>query len=232
MDTAQCASCAASDKSLSFCSRCKVTKYRNVTCQTAHWITHKKSCKTLTRRLQPGANVNGEPKSTKAELEHGKRIRAILEGFKFRGLSFGEGMDEKAAHYKLYIDCLHMRQEDVYNFTGKPMPGTIYTGLASSVLALGAMLGIATTGNRLPSWWTDGAACECIRFSELNPEHSLEKRVSAKDLEAIWDDKEMPMKLRVMARDIYGGVPFADDKDMMAKMGKTSTVIKARQSTA
>ncbi|OQO08807.1 hypothetical protein B0A48_05697 [Cryoendolithus antarcticus] len=100
--------------------------------------------------------------------------------------------------YRLLVDCLRMRQEDVRHFKGEGMKGSIYGGEKTLTIAFGHFLGKAEeVKGLLPPWWTTTNVFQC-------------------QIQETWEDSYMPMKLRMLAQRGYGWVPFPDDGSILA----------------
>lgn len=130
---ASCKKTAAAAKvdSLKRCAKCKMTHYCSRDCQTADWKLHKKIY-----------GKNESPAFSGAILEHGSsysspRLKDLDNHVPnpFTRLDQGKYLDDRPEEdvYKLLVDSFHMRQADDINLKGKTTPGTICTGVASSI---------------------------------------------------------------------------------------------------
>jgi splicing suppressor protein 51 len=120
--------------------------------------------------------------------------------------------------FKLLIDCLRLRQEDVYKFEGDTMNGTIYNEERSSKRAFRAFLRKASrVEGLLPPWWSDEKQAECIRYGMTSSEFSLECAQEKSDIQETWGDTQMPMKLRMIGERVYGNTPGGSNS--MGMMG-------------
>nr|OQO24017.1 hypothetical protein B0A51_09235 [Rachicladosporium sp. CCFEE 5018] len=79
----------------------------------------------------------------------------------------------QATTYRLFIDCLRMRQEDTYSFAGDTMVGTIYNSEPSSVPAFRKFIAKAEKAQVLPPWWKDSSIADCLHFSASENGFSL-----------------------------------------------------------
>jgi len=92
--------------------------------------------------------------------------------------------------FKLLIDCLRLRQEDVYKFEGDTMSGTIYNEETSSKRAFRAFLRKARqVDGLLPPWWCDENEAECIRYGMRSADFSLECAQEKSDIQETWKDE-------------------------------------------
>lgn len=100
-----CDQCGKTRDSLKHCAKCKTTHYCDRDCQNAHWKTHKKECARLAGG--EGASADGKvPKRSDA-----KPFTAIYHN------NFLHHGTEKET-FKILIDVIRMRQEDVYSLEG------------------------------------------------------------------------------------------------------------------
>ncbi|KJX94854.1 hypothetical protein TI39_contig4154g00025 [Zymoseptoria brevis] len=182
----KCSQCDKPASSLKRCAKCKSTSYCNRACQTAHWKVHKKSCAKL------AGNGGDEGPSTGAEVPErsdSKPFTAIYHN------NFLHDRSEEET-FKILIDTLRMRQEDMYFFHGDTMPGTIYDGSSTSIPAFRQFIRKAqAVEGFLPPWWTDAKLEQCIRFSKDEGGFSLAGAQEKSDIQETWKDTQMPMKV-------------------------------------
>lgn len=185
------------DGTLMQCSRCKSIKYCSGACQKAHWPKHKADCK---KYAVDTTNPDKYP------------FHAIFQ------TKFLHNRDETKT-YQLLIDCLRMRQEVVYALDGDIMAGTIYDQEPSSVRAFKQFLRKAKwVPGFLPPWWTEEKETACVQYgmndAHLNLKYAQEKH----DIQKQWKDPQMPMKLRMIAEDVYGDTPGGMKREQVLKM--------------
>lgn len=209
-----CAKCNNTEGELKKCAKCKMVLYCNRECQTAHWKEHKKQCSRL-------AGERAVPRSSAANP--------------FARLSNNTFLRDRPEEetFRILVDVLRMRQEDIYTFEGDTMPGTIYNGEYSSEMAFRDMLRRAKqVRGLLPPWWSSEKEEECIRNNEVALQSAREKS----DIQESWQDNMMPMKLRMVGETIYGNIPGSmnDGGQAMRRMqqamgagdsGRQSTVL-------
>ncbi|OQO07722.1 hypothetical protein B0A48_07419 [Cryoendolithus antarcticus] len=124
----------------------------------------------------------------------------------------------EATTYKLLIDCLRMRQEDTYSFAGDTMVGTIYNSEPSSIPAFRKFIAKAEKAQILPPWWKASSTTHCLHLSASDEGFSLECAQEKSDIQETWKDHYMPMKLRMLAKVVYGNVPFPEARDVLGSM--------------
>ncbi|KAI5358650.1 hypothetical protein Slin14017_G109330 [Septoria linicola] len=159
-------------------------------CQKAHWKSHKKECSRLASTRDTPASSGGSSSAP---------FTAIFKG------NFLHDRPEDET-YKLLVDILRMRQEDMYTHQGDTMPGTIYNGSSSSETAFRLMLRRAKQINDfLPAWWSDEKEEACVSTHREDLTAAQEKS----DIQETWNDPTMPMKLRFLGEKIWGSTPGA-----------------------
>jgi splicing suppressor protein 51 len=188
---------STADGTLMQCSRCKVIKYCSGACQKAHWPKHKESCK---KYAVDTSNPDKYP------------FHAIYQS------TYLHNRDETKT-YQLLIDCLRMRQEDVYALEGDTMAGTIYSQEPSSVRALKQFLRKAKWIPRFfPPWWTEEKEKACIEYGMNDSHFSLECAQEKNDIQKTWKNPQMPMKLRLIAESVYGDTPAGSKSEHVMEM--------------
>lgn len=122
--------------------------------------------------------------------------------------------------FKILIDVIRMHQEDVYNLEGETMVGTIYNSEPTSEKAFGDFLRRAKRiSGFLPPWFNDEKAEECVRYG-LRSDHgfTLDCAREKSDIQEVWGDDRMPMKLRMLGEKVYGNTPGGSKGDAMLGM--------------
>ncbi|SMQ52660.1 unnamed protein product [Zymoseptoria tritici ST99CH_1A5] len=202
----KCSQCDKPASSLKRCAKCKSTSYCDRACQTAHWKVHKKICAKL------AGSGGDEGPSTGAEVPQrsdSKPFTAIYHN------NFLHDRSEEET-FKILIDTLRMRQEDMYSFHGDTMPGTIYDGSSTSIPAFRQFIRKAqAVEGFLPPWWTDAKLEQCIRFSKDEGGFSLAGAQEKSDIQETWKDTQMPMKVRMLGERVYGTAPGGRKGDEM-----------------
>lgn len=195
-----CGNCKKQSAILKACAKCKTTKYCDRECQKAHWKAHKKQC--VDNAAGAGVNPNQKP------------FTAIHHNVYLHNRSREE-------QFRILIDTLRMRQEDMYAFDQIHMLGSIYDPpAATSEVAFRNFMTMAKdTPGFLPSDWNDAATEECVQFglretSDYYLGHAVEKH----DIQKTWKDDQMPMKLRMLAEKVYGTGPGGANGASMLKM--------------
>jgi splicing suppressor protein 51 len=121
---------------------------------------------------------------------------------------------------------LRMRQEDEYNLDGDTMIGTIYNMEPNSEKAFREFIRKAkAVSGLLPPWWDDKSLKECISYSRKSTDFSLRSAQEKHDIQETWGDRNMPMKLRMVAERVYGYTPggFESDAMLASMMGAESS---------
>ncbi|KAK5676787.1 hypothetical protein LTS10_010551 [Elasticomyces elasticus] len=196
--SSKCNECNTTLASPKRCAKCKTATYCDRSCQTAHWRTHKKECAMLANAHHAGdQSLPGEPPKRTDD----KPFAAIYHN------NFPHDRSEKET-FKILIDLIRMRQEDVYNLDGDTMEGTIYDQEPTSEPAFRKFLDKAkATAGFLPPWWTDKKTEECVAFGLRSSSFSLECAQEKSDIQKEWGDHHMPMKLRMLGEKVYGNTP-------------------------
>lgn len=180
-----CASCQATKASLQRCGRCKKVSYCNRDCQKAHYKTHKKTC------FAP----------FQAGQQDQKPFTAISQN-----AFLHDRTEEKT--FQILIDCLRMRQEDMYSIEQEHMDGSIYDEEPTSEGAFRIFIRkAAKVDGLLPPWWTSEKLDECVRYSLASADYSLAHAQEKHDIQKQWGDDKMPMKLRLIGERVWGNSP-------------------------
>ena len=113
-----------------------------------------------------------------------------------------------------------MRQEDEYLFEANHLPGSIYDLPANngSVPAFRTFIRKAARKNPtiLPPWWTEEKTEACVAYGlRTDHDHSLKHAVEKSDVQRIWADDKMPMKLRMLGERVWGNTPGGTRSDGM-----------------
>lgn len=190
-----CATCKKSQSDLSnplkSCAKCHSQFYCSRDCQKADWKTHKKVCAS-SQQNKPNAKTdfNAMPKPA--------------SDF-FKGLADSNtlhGIPEKDAFVRL-IDCYRMRVEDDYKFAGEAR------GLYNDENPLPDFQQFLDLAQKrkgvLPKWWSGEKRSECERLAtDVTQWACLSSAVEKSDVMEHYEDSLMPMKLRMLAEEIYG----------------------------
>jgi splicing suppressor protein 51 len=214
-----CGQCNKASASLKRCAKCHTVSYCDRVCQKAHWKTHKKTC------ALPAASQGCKETTSEGPSSSNESARKRSDNRPFHALYKDVFLHDRSEieTFKLLIDTIRMRQEDMYTFHADTMTGTIYNGEASSVLAFRDFIKKAKEIHGfLPPWWTDAKLKECIRLSrsgELKDDFSLSGAQEKSDIQETWADTQMPMKLRMLGERVYGTAPSGrSGKEMLGLM--------------
>lgn len=201
---ATCARCQQPLTAPKQCSKCKTTTYCGRECQKAHWKSHKANCR---------ASVSQQDEASSARIPHTKPFTAISETTFLHGLP-------KELTFRVLIDCLRLRQADVYNLDRVKLEGSIYAGRATSEAAFRAFLAKAqNVAGFLPTWWNNDAAEECVQYGLRDgQDFSLVRKSEKADVQKRWNDDMMPMKLRMLGEQVYGTGPGGSNGTSMLQM--------------
>ncbi|KAK4889777.1 hypothetical protein LTR27_011489 [Elasticomyces elasticus] len=139
----KCDQCKKTSGPSKRCAKCKTTAYCNRECQAAHWKTHKRECAIIAQIRYPAGQSPGS--------EVPKRLDAKPFTSLYHNNSLHDRSEEKT--FRILINVIRMRQEDVYNLEGDTMTGTIYNQEPTSEPAFRDFLRKAkTTPCFLPPW--------------------------------------------------------------------------------
>ena len=221
-----CASCAKSDIPLLLCSGCKLVSYRNKDCQKAHWKAHKPYCALKTK----GAQASSKPEAEEDWVDEDEDEPKVIPGSKagdqdkkpYTAIANNVWLHDRTRTmtFKLLIDSQRIRQRDMLVLDGELMAGTIYNGEPSSEPAFRTFIRKAqAVKGLLPPWWTESSVDDCLKYSRSSARFSLADAQQKYDIQEAWDDLRMPMKLRMMAEEVYGYTPGGIKRDgMLADM--------------
>lgn len=196
------------------CAKCKVTQYCDRDCQKADWKMHKKICSKNAAEARGGGQGSSSSSPRLNNLD--KHVPNP-----FTRLDQGTYLHERPEKdvFKLLIDSFRIRQEDDFNFEGKAMPRSVYSGTSSSVEPFRQYIDKATgKGGLLPPWWTAEKAKECVEFGESGAWSDLRKKVTKQDVIQHYGDGQMPMQLRMFAEVVYGVGTMGQDGSSILKM--------------
>ncbi|KAF2166485.1 hypothetical protein M409DRAFT_54827 [Zasmidium cellare ATCC 36951] len=186
-----CSACSTPSPNLKNCAKCKTTAYCNRASQKTHWQSHKKDC-----------NASATTQSRADD----KPFTAISKG------TFLQERSEEQT-FRILIDALRLREEDVYNVEQVAVAGTIYEGEGSSEGALRGFWG------RRRGWRGSCRRVDaCIQFGLQDEDFSPYDAQKKSDIVETWKDDRMPMKLRMLAEKVYGSAPDGVKGDHMLPM--------------
>lgn len=192
---AQCANCKKPQKELSKplkrCAKCQTQSYCSRECQKADWKSHKKSC---------ASSQQNKPKATTDFDAMPKQASDFFKGL--AGDNSLHDLTEKDAFIRL-IDCYRMRAEDDYKYAGDPRG--IYDD-DDPLPDFQHFLDLAEKRKRLlPKWWSEEKRVECERLArDVTQWACLAAAIEKSDVMEHYGDNLMPMKLRMLAEEIYG----------------------------
>jgi splicing suppressor protein 51 len=144
-------------------------------CQKAHWNTHKGLC--------PGS-------------------RSKLN---FPGETFNVHLPEETPKaYGKIIDTFRMRIEDDYSH------GQHNHGLYAQGNPMRTFVDFLDRGEAIdafmPRWWDAGRRAQCVDIAtKQDGDHFIGHAVEKADIQDFWKDNMMPMQLRMLAENVYGG---------------------------
>lgn len=192
-----CAKChkAPTNVALKRCAKCQDHWYCDRDCQEADWKLHKASCgssQQSSAQIKPQASTRFNPMPNAA----GGFLKSILSD------NYLHQFSEKDAFRQL-IDCYRMRIEDDYTFSGHTR------GLYNDddpLTDFQEFLDLAETRSGvLPGWWSRAKRRRCEESAVgLQQWSDLEAAVEKQDIVEEYGDPTMPMKLRLLADEIYG----------------------------
>ncbi|RMZ88152.1 hypothetical protein DV736_g4615, partial [Chaetothyriales sp. CBS 134916] len=177
-----CVACNKSEVELSTgsglkrCGRCQKVTYCSKECQTSHWAQHKAACRRPTRPLPPSfPNL----------------VRFFIQ-FK----------NDESKTYEMLIDTFRLRCEDDYTYGGHNHG--IY-GNDPPLPVFRDFLARAKAAGMLPEWWNEEKEKECERMAMEDEHFSIQFAVEKHDIQEYYKDNTMPMTLRMVAENVYGG---------------------------
>jgi len=97
-----CSQCEILSTTLKNCAKCKSVSYCNRTCQTAHWLFHKKDCARLAGNPAAAAGTRPEASTFTPPNPDDKPFTAISNN------KFLHNRPKETV-FKLLIDCLRLR---------------------------------------------------------------------------------------------------------------------------
>jgi hypothetical protein len=109
--------------------------------------------------------------------------------------------------YQLLIDTLRTRQQDELTLDKVRMPGSIHTEheTSSEKAFREFILKAESVPGYLPTWWKKGISTDaCVEYARENADCSLAVAQEKVDVQRRWDDKRMPVLLRMVAERVYG----------------------------
>jgi hypothetical protein len=107
----------------------------------------------------------------------------------------------------------------MYALDGDTMRGTIYNMERSSEKAFRVFIRKAqAVKGLLPPWWSMASVHQCISYSRGNSDFSLAGAQEKHDIRETWKDVNMPMKLRMVTKVVYGYTPGGRSRDVMLAM--------------
>ncbi|EOD46093.1 putative mynd domain protein [Neofusicoccum parvum UCRNP2] len=110
--------------------------------------------------------------------------------------------------YTLLIDAFRLRMADEHNFKHRSHDGSIYAGDPDSLTAFKQFLHqVKQISGLLPPWWSEEKRGECIVLGMNGEGESwrlLAKRTDEKDIAERYEDKRMPLQMRVFAKHVCG----------------------------
>ncbi|KAI9762267.1 MAG: hypothetical protein M1840_001446 [Geoglossum simile] len=159
------------------CGRCLKVAYCSKECQSTHWPQHKVACP------RPATTNKNPP-------PHPSLLRFFS---KF-------GTESKT--YEMLIDTFRMRCEDDYThgchnhgIYGEDPPLPVFRDFLTRAKAAGM----------LPPWWSEEKEKECERVAMEDDHFNINYAVEKHDIQNHYGDNLMPMTLRMVAENVYGG---------------------------
>ncbi|RMZ83665.1 hypothetical protein DV738_g1070, partial [Chaetothyriales sp. CBS 135597] len=104
--------------------------------------------------------------------------------------------------YEIMIDCFRMRCEDDYIWGGHNHG--IY-GNDPPLPAFRDFLARAKAAGMLPQWWNEEKQRECEQVAMEDNQFNINSAVEKSDIQEYYGANMMPMKLRMVAENVYGG---------------------------
>ena len=228
-----CANCnktaAELDIKLKQCGKCHTQPYCSRECQVAHWPVHKALCspaptdtaQTATNHISGASTgVKGtfpfnmeaflnaiargsDPQSSEAESPGVQTDDAAMQR---EGSIFGPDLLDpshpEATIYKHLIDCFRLRCEDQYTWGGE------YYGIYGGESPFGdfaEFLNNAQDKGVLPGWWSKPKRRACLKVAgDRSGDSCIWHAVEKSDIQDMYGDSFMPMRLRSLANQIYG----------------------------
>jgi splicing suppressor protein 51 len=84
--------------------------------------------------------------------------------------------------FKLLIDALRMREQDLYKLGGEIAPRSLYSGESSSIASFREFLtGVEKKKGYMPLWWNADKRKECEEFGEKGGDWSNLRKKVVKD---------------------------------------------------
>ncbi|PWY88375.1 putative MYND domain protein [Aspergillus heteromorphus CBS 117.55] len=222
-DAASCNTCgksASSELTLKRCARCKTKWYCSHDCQKADWKNHKKACgKSGTDGTPNNDNNNNNNKPTAEDATRRyttprpKNLEVFIEK-PFHELHSKTWLHNRPKNdvYKLLIDTYRMKMDDQYTFEGEVDVDCVYGGKKDSRIGFRRFLRMVENKSELlPPWWSPEHTQACMAFGLRRQAGDmlsmLACAVEKSDIIEHYDDRFMPMQLRMFGEQIYGKGP-------------------------
>lgn len=119
-----------------------------------------------------------------------------------RLVSYFRELDSEAKTYQMLIDTFRLRCEDDYTW-GQHNHG-IY-GQDPPLPVFRDFLARAKTAGMLPSWWDQEKQWACEQMAMEDEHFNITYAVEKSDITEYYKDPMMPMMLRMVAENVYGG---------------------------
>lgn len=196
-----CTACAKPESSLSIplkrCAKCHTGLYCSRDCQKADWKSHKKTC-AVTGGPSIASNTTSNPQAPASGPAQSPNLFSALASGKYLHL-----LSEKDTFTAL-IDSYRLRVEDEYTFTGEISTRSLYGG-ANPLPDFRRYLNLAEKRpGLLPPWWTNEKRNSCEKVAVDKSQWSdLNCAVEKSDIVEHYGDGMMPMKLRMLAEEVY-----------------------------
>ncbi|KIX08208.1 uncharacterized protein Z518_02864 [Rhinocladiella mackenziei CBS 650.93] len=167
------------------CGRCQKVKYcskGSSAVATTHWPQHKAVCRRPT-----ATNTSTTPRPPPyPHLLH----------------FFTQFQTNESKTYEMLIDTFRLRCEDDYvhgahnhGIYGNDPPLPVFRDFLTRVKA----------ARMLPQWWNEEKEKECERMAMEDEHFNIQFAVEKPDIQEYYQDNMMPMTLRMVAENVYGG---------------------------
>ncbi|KIW87753.1 uncharacterized protein Z519_11727 [Cladophialophora bantiana CBS 173.52] len=116
--------------------------------------------------------------------------------------NYFKDFDTESKTYEMLIDAFRLRCDDDYAW------GAHYHGIYGRKPPLPVFrdfLARAKAAGMLPRWWDEEKEKECVRMATEDEHFNIKFAVEKHDIVEHYEDRLMPMTLRMAAENVYGG---------------------------